>query len=207
MFVANPDASAQTLKGLLKSVSSTAAQGSSSSVGSVISSIIGTSASVSLPGTWKYSDLAVSFESDNILSKVSAAALANKVKSSADTYLQKMGIKAGQMTYTFNSDGTFTSTIKTAVKTFNLAGNYATKDNGKTITLKYGKALQYFSMTGSLSGTSKGCAMLFNADSFLNYMKKVGALMGNKGTASAVSGISALASSYKGMNVGFEFGR
>jgi hypothetical protein len=211
MVFASTGANAQTLKGLLKSASSAAAQSASSSVSSavsnVISTITGTTTTVSLPGTWNYSGVAVSFESENALSKVAAAALAKSVQTKVDNYLQKVGIKAGEMTYTFNSDGTFSAVVKTSLKTFNLNGNYTTKDSGKTITLKYGKTLQYLSMTGTLTGTTKGCAMLFKADSFLTFLKRLGSIMGNTSAASAASGISALASSYDGMKIGFEFSK
>ena len=209
MVFASTNAGAQTLKDVLKSASSAAAQSASSSVSSavsdVISSVVGTT--VSLPGTWKYTGVAVSFQSENALSKVAAAALAKSVQNKVDGYLQKVGIKAGQMTYTFNSDGTFTAVVKTALKTFNLNGNYTTKDSGKTITLKYGKTLQYLSMTGTLTGTTKGCAMLFKADSFLSFLKKLGTVMGNTSVGAAASGISALASTYDGMKIGFEFSK
>lgn len=208
---ASTKASAQTLKDVLKSASTAAAQSTSSSVSNavsdVISSVVCTTKAVSLPGAWKYSGVAVSFQSENALSKVAAVALANSVQKKVDGYFQKVGIKAGQMTYTFNSDGTFSVVMKTTLKTFNLDGNYITKDNGKTITLKYGKTLQYLSMTGILTGTAKGCAMLFNADSFLSFLKKLGSVMGNSNAASAASGIAALASIYDGMKIGFEFSK
>jgi hypothetical protein len=208
---ASTNAGAQTLKDVLKRASATAAQSTSSSVSNavydVISSVAGTTTKVSLPGTWKYIGVAVSFQSENALSKVAAASLAKSVQKKVDRYLQMVGIKSGQMTYTFNSDGTFTTVVKTALKTFNLNGNYTTKDNGKAITLKYGKTLQYLSMTGILTGTTKGCAMLFNADSFLSFLKKMGTVMGNTSAGAAASGISALASTYDGMKIGFEFSK
>lgn len=200
---AGTTSNAQSLKDILKTAASSV---TSETVGNLVSSITTTNSTVTLPGTWKYEGVAVSFESEKALSKVAGAALASEVESKVDKSLQKVGIKKGSTTYTFNSDGTFTSTTKTSLKTVNSNGTYTTSNEGKSITLKYGKVLQYLSMTGTLSSTTKGCAMEFDAAKYFSYIKKIAAL-GKQSSSSTISTLSSLSENYDGMKVGFELSK
>ena len=64
-----------------------------------------------MTGTWTYSGSAVEFESDNLLMKAGGAAAATMAENKLNEQLSKVGIKEGQMSFTFNADSTFTSTV------------------------------------------------------------------------------------------------
>lgn len=64
----------------------------------------------SLEGTWTYAGPDCKFESDNVLAKVGSEIAAQKVETEMTNILSKIGFKEG-VTYTFNADGTYSSTV------------------------------------------------------------------------------------------------
>ena len=81
-------------------------------ISKVVNAITGNTASIDMTGTWSYQGSAVEFESDNLLMKAGGAAAATMAESKLNEQLSKIGIKEGQMSFTFNADSTFTSTKK-----------------------------------------------------------------------------------------------
>ena len=57
-----------------------------------------------MTGTWSYTGSAIEFESDNLLQKAGGAVAATAAEKKLDEQLAKVGIKAGQMSFTFNAD-------------------------------------------------------------------------------------------------------
>lgn len=186
-------ASAQSLSDILKSAAS------SSTVKSAIESATGVSLNSSIVGTWTYSGSAASLESDNTLSEIAGNAAISTVTGKMDSYLSKIGVKAGTFSYTFASDSTFTNTFKSKT----VSGTYSISEDGKRLTLKYGSQLQLLSMSGNVDVTSSTCKILFDADELLTYLKKMSKLT-KSSSNSALSTLSAAASSYDGINLGFE---
>ena len=76
-----------------------------------VNAITGTPETIDMTGTWTYSGSAVEFESDNLLMKAGGAAAATMAENKLNEQLSKVGIKEGQMSFTFNADSTFTSTV------------------------------------------------------------------------------------------------
>lgn len=192
-LIAGNMASAQSLGDILKSAAS------SSTVKSAIESATGVSLNSSIIGTWTYSGSAASLESDNTLSEVVGNAAVSTVTGKMDNYLSKIGVKAGTFSFTFASDSTFTNTFKSKT----VSGTYSISQDGKRLTLKYGSQLQLLSMSGDVDVTSSTCKLLFEADDLLKYFKKISKLAGSSSN-SALSTLTAAASSYDGINLGFE---
>ncbi len=85
--------------------------------------------SIDMTGTWTYKGSAVEFESENLLMKAGGAAAATMAENKLDEQLSKVGIKDGQMSFTFNADSTFTSTV--GKKT--LKGTYSYNASAKQV--------------------------------------------------------------------------
>ena len=86
----------------------------SSTVTSLLENVIGGAVSeLDLPitGTWKYSQPAIQFKSDNLLAKAGGAAATSKIESTLSPLYGKIGLNSS-FSYTFNEDNTFTQTIK-----------------------------------------------------------------------------------------------
>lgn len=143
-----------------------------------------------LVGTWKYTEPAVVFESNNALKnlggKVAGAAIEKKLQSQ----LAKLGIKKGKMKMTFDKDGNFTQTIGTQKFT----GTYTT--SGKNVVLTYASGLKQLIGTTQLDGNS--LLIVMEVGKLLKYAGALGKLTGN----STVSTLSSLLGSYDGMEVG-----
>ncbi|MBQ0073306.1 MAG: DUF4923 family protein [Prevotella sp.] len=108
--------------------STTNGNGVLSNLGSIITSkLIPTSTQI--VGTWVYQEPAVMFTSSNAL-KSAASSLATKgIETKLQSYLSKVGINKGKMSFTFNSDKTFYvnyGTKKVASGTYVLNGSEVT---------------------------------------------------------------------------------
>ncbi len=186
---------AQKLSSLLKKAAS------SDVVNSVINSYVPGANSVSLPGSWTYTGAAVSLTGENVLSNVAGSAATSEMEEKIDDYLQKIGIKSGSVSFTFNEDKSFTCTIFGMP----LNGTWQINDEAKKVTLQYGKVMKYLSMTGTLTRTTDGCEMLFDADRFLAFVKTALSYAGK--SSSTANTVSSLTSSYKGMKLGYKLAR
>ncbi len=195
MVLTSSAASAQRLGSFLKKVAS------SDVVNSVINTYVPGANAVSLPGNWTYTGAAISLSGENTLSNVAGTAVTSEIEDKADEYLQKIGVKAGTVKFTFNEDKTFSCTIFSIP----LSGTWQINDEAQKVTLQYGKVMKYLSMKGTLTRTAEGCEMLFDADRFLTFIKTALSYAGkSSSTASTLSGLS---SSYKGMKMGFKLVR
>ena len=139
------------LGSLLGSLAGSSSDGSSSGLSGLLNTIAGVvySAPVSLDGTYTYNGVAVSMTSSEggVLSNLAGSAVTTGVEQKIDEKLAKWGIKPGMMTITFNSaDESFVWNIGK----LSLPGTYKIGDGEKTVTLTFGKTMQFFSMTGVL---------------------------------------------------------
>jgi len=191
MGIASSVASAQNLTDILKGIAS------SDVVNDAINSVVPGASTVSLPGTWSYTGAAVSVSSDNTLSNLAGSAVTSGIEDKIDSYLQKIGIKSGAVTFTFNEDNSFSSTMFSLP----LSGTWSLSDDSKSVTLKYGKKLKYLSMTGTLNRTSSGCEILFDADRFMKFLKTALSYAGK--SSSTASSLTSLTKSYNGMKIGY----
>ena len=147
---------------------------------------------IDMTGTWKYSGSAIEFESDNLLQKAGGAAAAAVAEKKLDEQLAKVGIKDGQVSFTFNADSTFTSTVGKRTMT----GTYSYDATDKVVHLRYFKLLN---MNAKVNCTSTNMDLLFNSDKLL----KLIAFISSKSSSTTLKTISSLADSYDGMMLGF----
>lgn len=193
------------LGGLLGGGSSSESSTSSlgSTLGNVLGNLAGTvfSAPVSLDGTYTYNGCAIGVSSSEggVLSNLAGTAVTSTLETKADEYLGKVGIKPGAMTITFNKeDGTFTWTVLG----INLPGKYKVGDGEKTVTLTFGKTMQFLSMTGNLESAAGGAKLLFPANKTVAFLKKVASKVG--GNNSQIASLMKLSEGYDNYKIGFK---
>ena len=161
-------------------------------------------APVSLNGTYTYNGVAVSATSSEggVIANLAGTAVTSGIESKADEYLAKVGIKPGLMKFTFNSaDNTFTVNVGS----LSIPGTYKVGDGERTVTLTFGKTMQYFCMTGTLESGLNGAKMLFPANKAMSFLKKLASLAGQ--ASSQVAGVAKLADGYDNFRIGFKLGK
>lgn len=157
----------------------------------VVSAVTGKS-TASMEGTWTYTGSAIEFESDNLLQKAGGTVAASAAESKLNEQLAKIGIKEGQMSFTFNADSTLT--VKVGAKS--IKGTYSYDASTQQTTLKLMKLIP---LTAKVNCTSASMDLLFNSDKLL----KLVALIASKSSNSTLNTIGSLANSYDGMMLGF----
>lgn len=192
--------SSNALGDLLNSVTSSVAGSSSGEVGNILGNVISavagdvTTTASSILGNWSYTEPAVQFESDNMLTKAGGAAVAQKVETKLAKYYKVVGIKAGTLKFSFNEDGTCTY----GVGSRSLSGTYTFNKEDKTITIKTATGISvktYVTVSGSTM------SLCFDASKLLTLFTTLGSKF------SALSTITSIASNYDGMKVGFKFSK
>lgn len=157
----------------------------------VVNAVTGNTA-IDMTGTWTYTGSAIEFESDNFLQKAGGAAAASLAETKLNEQLAKVGIKDGQVSFTFNADSTFTSTVGKRT----MSGTYSYDSTDKTVHLKYFKLLN---LNAKVNCTSSTMDLLFNSDKLL----KLITFISSKSSSTTLKTISSLADSYDGMMLGF----
>jgi len=145
-----------------------------------------------MTGTWSYAGSAIEFESDNLLQKAGGAVAATAAEKKLDEQLARVGIKEGQMSFTFNADSTFTA--KVGAKS--IKGTYSYDASTQNASLKFMKLIP---LNAKINCTSANMDLLFNSDKLL----KLITLISSKSNNSTLKTIGSLANSYDGMMLGF----
>ncbi len=179
-------AKAQSLSDIISSVSVT----------DVVSSVTGGSSITvsSVTGEWDFVGSAVALSSDSILSSAAGTVATSQIESKLDAVFEKVGIESGVFSFTFNSDQSFTSTLKSK----NLSGTYTVDTDNSQITLSY-STIGKLTANVSLVGTSM--SLLFDADKLLSLVSALSSVASSNTTLST---LSTLADQYDGVQVGFE---
>lgn len=182
-----PQIQAQSLKDILKS----------SAVKDAVTSLTGGKelTAANLSGTWEYVSPAVMLEGDNALKNVAGNVAASEVEKKLQSYCDKIGLKAGTFSYTFNDDNTFTCIFKEKT----LQGTYTLQESDKTIQLKYGN-LKIANISAQVVLTHDELALLFNADKLLDFLGTLSSLSGS----TTLQAINKLTDQYEGFKVGFQ---
>ncbi|WP_294593893.1 DUF4923 family protein [uncultured Bacteroides sp.] len=147
---------------------------------------------VEMTGTWSYKGSAIEFESDNLLQKAGGTVAATAAEKKLDEQLSKIGIKAGQMSFTFNADSTFSA--KVGQKT--MKGSYSYNASTHKVNLKFAKLI---GMNAKVNSTSSTMDLLFESDKLL----KLITFLSSKTSNATLKTIGTLADSYDGMMLGF----
>jgi hypothetical protein len=197
MFTITANAQSGLLGGLL---------GGNSTVSDIVSGLAGVvySAPVSLNGTYTYDGIGVSATSSEggVLANLAGTAVTSGIESKADEYLAKVGIVPGAAQFVFNSED---NTFAMSIGSITLPGSYKVGDGEKTVTLTFGKTMQFFCMTGVLESTSKGAKMLFPANKAVDFLKKLASKIGEQ--SSEIGTIAKLADGYDNYKVGFKLSK
>ena len=144
-----------------------------------------------MTGTWSYTGSAIEFESDNLLQKAGGSLASSAVEKKLDEQLAKIGIKPGQLTFTFDADSTFTATVGSKP----LNGTYSYDASTQKVNLKFVKLI---GLNAKVNCTSSSMDLLFNADKLLQLLT----YLSSKSNNSTLQTIGSLAESYDGMLVG-----
>jgi len=105
----------------------------------VVSAVTGKN-TVDMTGTWSYTGAAIEFESDNLLMKAGGAVAATTAEAKLNEQLSKVGIKPGQMSFTFNADSTFNAKLGTKT----LKGTYVYDATEKHVTMKFVRLINMY---------------------------------------------------------------
>ena len=216
---ANTSANNSTLGSIIGAVASAAMQGSGNSsaaattsaanaalgainTNSVISGIIGlltngTASANTIVGNWTYAEPTVQFESQNFLAQAGGAVAGSALVNKLSPYYEKVGLKGGVMSATFNEDKT--CSIVMSGKT--IAGTY-TYDSS-TNKLQINSQLGFKLLTAYVTLSNNQMALTFDSSKLLTFASALGASSSN----STLSTISSLAGSFNGMKTGFMFNR
>lgn len=152
-----------------------------------------------LYGTWSYNQPGIKLSSStNALSDLTATAATSTLQTKMATYYEKVGIKAGACSFTFNQDGTFTSTFgqKTATGTFTF--------NAETnqLALKYDNSLLALGAINAYAYINgANLQLLFPMDKLLTLLTTLGS------ASSQLSTITTMLKSYDSVKIGFEFSK
>ncbi len=197
---ANQAVKAQSLTSVLKSVASSAVSSSStaSTISSVLTNLIGTStvSESSITGTWKYSEPAVAFESEDLLTSTAATLVAPKVEKKMLAAMTKIGFKKGKSSITFNSDNTFTCSYGSTTG----SGTYSI--SGSTITLT--STLTGVSVSGNVKLSGNTLQITFTASKVLSFMNAL-ADKTSSSTTSQIAAVTSLVKNIKGIQIGMKF--
>lgn len=180
----------------------------SDAVTSILENVVGEAVSnLDLPitGTWKYSKPAVQFKSDNLLAKAGGAAATSKIETALSPLFGKIGMNSS-FTYTFNSDSTFTQTIKIGSTVKTLKGTYSLDKTNNAITFQYsvldkvgmGKLNAIYANTGS------SFVLLYDATDLLNFFKKVLTTVSSLTGKTSLAAIVTMVDKYEGVLLGYK---
>ena len=178
MLLAAPNVHAQDWQSVLNGV---LGGGQSEDIISGITSIFSSDKQATtnnIIGTWSYSEPAIMFTSDNLLTKLASKVAANKLEDKLQSYLTQYGIKPGALVLTFKEDGTCTETLNGKT----MKGKWQVKDSKLILTLGGIKALQ---ITTQIDG--KNMMFVTDATKLLKLFKSVGAKSNNKNIQTVTS--------------------
>ncbi|MCD8182442.1 MAG: DUF4923 family protein [Bacteroides sp.] len=146
----------------------------------------------SMEGTWIYSGAAIEFESDNLLEKAGGSLAAATAEKQLNERLAKVGIKEGNLSFTFNADSTFSA--KASIKS--IKGTYSYDADTQRVNLKI---LKLINLDAKVNCTSSNMDLLFNSDKLL----KLITFLSSKSSNTTIKTIGSLAGKYDGMMLGF----
>ena len=139
-------------------------------------------------GTWVYEEPAIVLQSDNVLTSAAAKLAAKKAETKLQEQLNKIGIKKGALTLTFNSDGTFSETFGSK----SVSGTWSIK-NSKLI-------MKHTVRSTTLTTQVSGKELMFVTDAA--QLLKLFQTLGSNSTNSSISTVTSLMKKVKGMQCG-----
>ena len=167
-----------------------------SGLSSLLSSVLGNStlSANDVQGTWRYKGVDCVFETENVLMKAGGEAAATKVETKINDALKKFGVNSEALSFTFNTDNSFSITVKGRT----VSGTYALDLENKKITLSYLNGVG--TITPQIVKNGNNMSLLYDADKFFKFLTNISAVSNN----ATVASLSALLKSYDGLLIGME---
>lgn len=180
------------LGGLLDKLSNKETSGG---IGDAISALLGKDEvkQNTLVGTWIYEGPAIVFESENIANKLGGKLLSSKGEDMLATQLEKVGMKPGVVSITFNADSTYTCQLGSKTT----RGTYEVKD--ATLSLK---KLNFTTLKTNAKVSGSELQLAVQADKILTLVSSLGNISGSNSMLSTVTNFM---KGYDGMQVGVKF--
>lgn len=154
-----------------------------------------------LVGTWKYSQPAVAFQSDNFLQKAGGAAAAGVINSKIAPYYQRVGMDKLQVT--FNAD----STCVFKLPSVSVPGSVAVAPEGEKgnfiFTFKALGKIPVGNMVAQVEKQVNSITITFDVSKLITLVDTIAQFTGQ----STLQTVSKLLKSYDGLNCGFELTR
>ncbi len=152
----------------------------------------------SIEGTWNYTGPDCKFTSDNLLAKAGGEVASKKIEEQMTGILEKLGFTEG-CSYTFNSDGTYSSTIKGKTT----SGTYTYDSGTQELQLKTKLGLKFNAVVSQNVLAPKKMSLLFKADKVMSLMQTIGSALGSSSSNSILSTANSLLDEYDGLQLGF----
>lgn len=169
-------------------------QASGGLLGNLIASVTGSATTTkgNLIGTWSYSEPAVQFESENLLTQAGGGAIAQKIETKLGSYYKLVGIKPGKLAFKFENNGKMTYSAGSISR----EGSYVFNDESKTLTITTSAGSK---MTGYVTISGNQMELCFDGSKLLTLMETLGSRF------QTLNAVTSLAKQYSGMKVGFAF--
>ena len=149
---------------------------------------------VAINGTWSYTAPAVRLGGDNTLADLSGSALGATLGKKMQSTFEKIGVKQGFCSITFNNDGTFSMPVKGK----SISGTYTFDPSTHVVKLTIGKI-------GTINGyayiSGQQLQLVFSIEKFTKFVVNLGSKI------SALNSITSLLKQYENAYLGFEFGK
>ncbi|MBQ0057541.1 MAG: DUF4923 family protein [Bacteroidales bacterium] len=188
------------LSGLANTAVSATAEKTNEQTGNLLSglltSLVGdiTTTEASITGTWSYTEPAVQFESQNLLTQAGGTLIADKVESKLSSAYKLVGIRSGKMTFTFDGKGNVTYSVG-AIKR---QGTYTFDKETKALIINTSAGIPvktYVTVSGN------DLCLTFDSSKFMDLVSTLGSKFKSLAT------VTALAGQYDGMKIGFKFSK
>ncbi|MCH5330372.1 MAG: DUF4923 family protein [Alistipes sp.] len=149
---------------------------------------------VAIVGTWGYKKPAVRFDGDDAAGNVAGALVGSSADSKLTSVFEKVGIREGICSITFDSSGNFSMPVKSKT----LSGTYTFDPETHVITLDTGK-LGSFSGRAYINGTQ--LELVFPARKLVDLVVALGSKV------SALSSVVSMFEKFENAYIGFAFER
>lgn len=163
-------------------------------LGNILSNVTGglTTTKANLIGTWTYTEPAVQFESENLLTRAGGIASATKVEKKLVTYYKMVGIAEGSLKFSFNDAGEVVYSLGRR----SFKGTYVFDDSTKTLTIstQTGQTIKAY-----VTISANQMSLCFDSTKVLTLFSSI--------SKSFNTTLSQVAGQYSGMKTGFKFTR
>lgn len=150
-----------------------------------------------IQGKWDYVEPACKMTSGDLLKEASGSLVTSALEKKMVNIYTKLGIVAGNFSYTFNSDSTFTNTVGKK----ELKGTYSLNEKNRVLTLNYmlAKKITVKSVEVQLVKSGEQISLLFNTEKLMKFVSVLSSALKKSDKAN-----SSLVDGYDEILLGFE---